>query len=155
VPHATTLPTSGTVQLPDGRVYTVAAEGTPLVLDDIQVKLRSMKWVGSAGVSNPAPGTRAYAVLSLDVQNLTGTAQTIPVTQFWLLDAAMQEYLPQAKTNVPRPLVGMKVAPGVTVHGTLVFATPRRFAVGSLLVYRFADAASVAHAKHVGILRLG
>jgi hypothetical protein len=155
VPHAATLPASGTVQLPDGRVYTVAAKGTPLVLDDIQVRLGSIKWVSSAGVSNPAPGTHAYAVVSLSVQNLSGAAHTIPITQFWLLDAALHEYLPQAHTNVPRPLVGMKVAPGVTVHGTLVFATPRRFAVGTLLVYRFADAANVAHAKHVGIVRLG
>ena len=155
MPHATTLPASGTVQLPDGRVYTVAARGAPLVLDDIKVTLRSMRWVKSAGVSHPAPGTRAYAVVSLSVQNLGSSTQTIPITQFWLLDAALQEYLPQARTNVPRPLVGVKVAPGVTVHGTLVFATPRRFAVGMLLVYRFVDAANVAHAKHVGILRLG
>ena len=155
MPHASTLPASGTVQLPDGRVYTVAAAGTPLVMDDIKVTLRSMKWVKSAGVTNPAPGTRAYAVVSLSVQNLSGTAHTIPITQFWLLDAALHEYLPQARTNVPHPLVGMKVAPGLTVNGTLVFATPRRFALGTLLVYRFADADSVAHAKHVGILRLG
>ena len=155
MPHASTLPASGTVQLPNGTVYTVAAKGTSLVLDDIKVTLRTMRWVKSAGVSNPAPGTQAYAVVSLSVQNLSATAHTIPVTQFWLLDAGLHEYVAQARTNVPRPLVGMKVEPGVTVHGTLVYGTPRRFAVGMLLVYRFADAARVAHATHVGILRLG
>jgi hypothetical protein len=155
VPQARTLPASGTVQLPNHIVYTVAAKGSPLVLDDIKVTLRSMKWVQSAGVPNPPPGTRAYAVVSLSVQNLSGSAHTIPITQFWLLDAGLHEYLAQARTNVPRPLVGMKLGSGATVHGTLVYATPRRFAVGMLLVYRFADAARVADAKHVGILRLG
>ncbi|MGN6379203.1 MAG: DUF4352 domain-containing protein [Gaiellales bacterium] len=154
MPQAKTLPTSGTVRLPDGRVYTVAAPGTPLVLDDIKVRLLSVNWVRSAGVANPPPGTSRYAVVVLSVQNLSSAAHTIPVTQFWLLDPGLHEYLPRARSSVPQPLVGKRVEPGAGVRGSLVFPTPGEFARGTLLVYRFADAAAIAHAKHVGILRL-
>jgi Domain of unknown function (DUF4352) len=155
VPRASTLPESGTARLPDGRVYTVAGSGSDLVLDDIRVRLRSLTW---RPVTDPAivpPGTRALAVITLSVGNLGSTARTILPTQFWLLDAARHEFLAEARSRTPDALIGTRVASGGSVHGTLVFPTPRRFSSGTVLVYRFADAAAIAHASHVGILRLG
>jgi hypothetical protein len=32
------------VKLPDGRIYTVAAPGKPLRLDDIEVDLHAVRW---------------------------------------------------------------------------------------------------------------
>lgn len=154
-PHATTLPARGTVQLPDGRLYTVAAAGTPLGLDDIRVTLRSLHWEKSVGAAVSPPGTRIFAVVKLAVENLGSSPGTITATQFWLLDSASQEYLSENHTDVPDPLVGKHVPAGGSVVGTLAFPTPRRFSSETLLVYRFADAAAIARAHHVGILRLG
>jgi Domain of unknown function (DUF4352) len=154
-PKAKTLPAKGTVQLPDGRVYTVAAAGTPLRLDDIRVVLRSLRWEKSVGATVSPPGTRIFAVAKLVVQNLGTSSGTITATQFWLLDGGGQEYLSEGHSDVPDPLVGRRVEAGASVSGTLVFPTPVRFSSGTLLVYRFADAAAIARAKHVGILRLG
>jgi hypothetical protein len=143
------------VQLPDGRIYTVAAAGTPLQLDDIRVVLRSLRWERSVGATVSPPGTRTFAVVKLMVQNLGSSPGAITATQFWLLDSANQEYLTESHTDVPDPLVGRRVAAGASVSGTLVFPAPRKFTSQTLLVYRFADAAAIARAKHVGILRLG
>ena len=43
-PVAKTLPTSGTVRLSDGITYTVAAPGQTLSLDNLSLKIRSMRW---------------------------------------------------------------------------------------------------------------
>ncbi len=153
-PRVTTLPATGTVVMPDHRIYTVAAAGTPLRLDDISVVLHSLRWERSVGAAVSPPGTRIFAVVKLVVQNLGSSPGTITATQFWLFQSASQESLPESHTDVPGSLVGRHVAAGASVSGTLVFPTPRKFSSETLLVYRFADAAAIARAKHVGILRL-
>jgi hypothetical protein len=154
VRHAATLPDQGTVQLPNGRIYTVAPPGGALRLSDIQVRVRSLAWSRSADVGSAPPGTHAYATVRLAVTNRGSKASPVTLTQFWLVDGAGNEYVAAARARVAEPLVGARVGPGATVEGTLVFPAPSRFAGGSLLVYRFADASAIAHAKHLGIARL-
>ena len=154
IPTVTVLPASGTVQM-GGRVYTVAAPGTTLALDDIHVRLHAIRWVRSAGVATPPPGTRGYGVAILTVTNPGPVPRRLSPTQIWLLDPAQQPYLTAARSDALHPLVGRVVGAGRSVTGTLVFPTPRRFAAGSLLVYRFADSTAIARAKHVGIARFG
>lgn len=152
VPTATTLPGSGTVSL-GGRVYTVAAPGQTLSLDDIKVRVHGVRWVRSAGVPAAPPGTTRYAIATLTVANAGTVPYRIALTQIWLLDPARVPYLAAARSSAPRPLVGAELAPGGSRTGTLVFPAPRKFPAGSLLVYRFADAGAIAKAKHVGIAR--
>ena len=142
------------MQLPDGRIYTVTAPGTPLVLSDIRVQVRHSAWARSAGVTPVPPGTRAFATVRLTVTNLGNVARQVTLTQFWLVDGAGHEYLASADPHLTGSLMGARVPAGQTVTGRLVFPTPRRFPGGTLLVYRFADARGIAHARHVGIARL-
>jgi hypothetical protein len=150
---ASTLPDSGTVKLPDGRIYTVAAPGQPLRLDDVQVDLRRVRWSKSVKVTVAPPGTSDYAIVKASVTNRGKLTRKITLTQFWLLDPSRHEYLAVPSSNVPGNLVGRVVHPGQTVRGTLVYPTAGRFSAGTLLVYRFADSAAIAHAKHVGLAR--
>jgi hypothetical protein len=157
---ASTLPTSGTVKLPDGRIYTVSAPGRPLRLDDVEVDLRKVKWSKSVKlytpthqVLQPPPGTSDYAIAKVSVTNLGKVTRRVTLTQFWLLDPSRHEYLAAASSNVPRNLVGRLVNPGQTLRGTLVYPTAGSFSTGALLVYRFADSAAIAKARHVGLAR--
>jgi hypothetical protein len=142
------------VQLPNGRVYTVAPPGGTLRLSDIQVRVDSLAWSRTADVPTAPPGTHAFATVRLAITNLGSKASPVTLTQFWLVDGAGNEYVVAARARVAKPLVGARVGPGSTVTGALVFPAPARFAGGSLLVYRFADATAIAHAKHLGIARL-
>lgn len=153
-PPASTLPASGTVTYTDGRVYTVAPAGTTLTLPGVAVRATAVRWAGSVAGAIRPPGTRVFAVVTVAITNRTSAAQLVGGTQLWFLDASRRAYLAAARARVPDPLVGMTVAPGGTVTGTLVFAVPRR-GDGHLLVYTFADAAAVAQAHHVGLLTLG
>jgi Domain of unknown function (DUF4352) len=150
---ASTLPASGTVKLPDGRIYTVAAPGQPLRLDDVEVDLRRVKWSKSVKVAVAPPGTSEYAIVKASVTNRSKVTRKITLTQFWLLDPSRHEYLAAPGSNVPRDLVGRLINPGQTVRGTLVYPTAGRFSTGTLLVYRFADSAAIAKARHVGLAR--
>jgi Domain of unknown function (DUF4352) len=150
---ASTLPASGTVKLPDGRIYTVAAPGQPLRLDDVEVDLRRVKWSKSVKVAVAPPGTSVYAIVKASVTNRGKVTRKITLTQFWLLDPARHEYLAVPNSNVPKDLVGRLINPGQTLRGTLVYPTAGRFSSGELLVYRFADSAAIAKAKHVGLAR--
>jgi Domain of unknown function (DUF4352) len=157
---ASTLPASGTVKLPDGRIYTVSAPGHPLRLDDIEVDLRRVKWSKSVKLYTPShrvevppPGTSDYAIVKAAVTNRSKVTQKISLTQFWLLDPSRHEYLAAASSNVPGNLLNRLINPGQTLRGTLVYPTAGRFSSGELLVYRFADSAAIAKAKHVGLAR--
>jgi hypothetical protein len=152
-PLATTLPTSGTVRYKgDGRIYTVAPLHHPLRLDDIVVQVRRVAWRSSAGVGFKPPGTTTYGVVTLTVTNLTKSRQTVAPTQIWLRDASGAPFLAAATTTVPGNLLRRPIPPGRSVTGTLVYPTPRR-ETGYLLVYRFGDAAAIAKAEHVGLVR--
>jgi hypothetical protein len=150
---AATLPASGTVKLPDGRIYTVAAPGKPLRLDDIEVDLHAVRWSKAVKVAVVPPGTSEYAIVKASVTNRSKVTRKITLTQFWLLDPSRHEYLAVPDSNVSKNLVGRLLNPGQTLRGTLVYPTAGRFSSGTLLVYRFADAAAIARAKHVGLAR--
>ena len=150
---ASTLPASGTVKLPDGRIYTVSAPGHPLRLDDLEVDLRKVKWSKSVKIPVAPPGTSAYAIVKASVTNRSKVTRKITLTQFWLLDPSRHEYLAAAGSNVPGNLINRLINPGQTLRGTLVYPTAGRFSSGELLVYRFADATAIARARHVGLAR--
>jgi uncharacterized protein DUF4352 len=136
-------------------VYTVSAPGSPLALDDIRVRLGSLRWTPVTNSATLPPGMHVLGAVTLTVTNLGRSPHTVLPTQFWLLDAGRQEFLAQAGTHVAGGLIGKRIPPGASRTGTLVFPTPRRFSTGTVLVYRFADAAAIAHAEHVGLLRFG
>lgn len=150
---ASTLPASGTVKLPDGRIYTVSAPGHPLRLDDVEVDLRKVAWSKSVKIPVAPPGTSDYAIAKVSVTNLGKVTRKITLTQFWLLDPSRHEYLAAAGSNVPKNLVGRLINPGQTLRGSLVYPTAGSFSSGALLVYRFADSAAIAKARHVGLAR--
>jgi Domain of unknown function (DUF4352) len=155
-PSVSTLPTSGTAIYTDGRVYTVAPSGSLLRLDDLSVRVQSVVWTRhvtfkEAGFA-PPPGTKIYSLVTLTVENRTHRRQTVGLTQIWLRDGSGHPHLATAQAQVPRDLLSMRIGPGASVTGTLVYPTPRRES-GYLLVYRFADAKAIARARHVGLLR--
>jgi hypothetical protein len=146
VPTAQTLPPTGTAKLPDGRIYTVAAPGTTLKLDDISLYVDGIKWRHHAGSAPAPPGTRVYAVARVTVGNPGAADQKVGPTQIWLL-AGSTPFLAAGGG-----LIGRTVPAGGKVSGLLTFPLPRKTS-GGLLVYRFADAAAIAKATHVGVAR--
>jgi hypothetical protein len=149
VPTATSLPASGTVQLPDHRIYTVVAAGATLRLADLTLRIDRLTWHRGAG-TQPAPlGARVHAVAEVTIRNIGERDAKLLPTQIWLLDEGNRTHL-----AAPGGLIGRRVAAGATVHGRLVFPMPGR-APGSLLVYTFADARAIADATHVGVARYG
>lgn len=152
-PVATRLPTSGTVRYKgDGRIYTIAALGHPLRLDDIDVQVRSVTYRRSVNVKFTPPGTKTFAMVTLTVTNATKARQVIGPTQIWLRNATGFPYLAAQTTGVAGNLLATPIAAGATVTGTLVFPVPQR-ETGYLLVYRFGDAKAIAKAKHVGLVK--
>ncbi len=151
VPTATTLPPSGTVKLPDGVVYTVAAPGQTLRLDNLTLRIAGVSWRTSVPGAVGPPGTRMYAVFRVRLGNASTTQPgTVSPTQVWLRNTLNHTYLASGTANVPRQLIGMTISPGQTVTGSLVFPVPGK-QQGGLLVYRFGD--TPASAKHVGVAR--
>ena len=146
VPTAQTLPPTGTAKLPDGRIYTVAAPGTTLKLDDISLYVDGISWRHHAGSAPAPPGTRVYAVARVTIGNPGTDVQHVGPTQVWLL-AGSTPFL-----AAPGGLIGKAVPAGGKVSGLLTFPLPRKTS-GGLLVYRFADAAAIAKATHVGVAR--
>jgi hypothetical protein len=149
-PVVSTLPASGTVRLSDGKTYTVAPPGATLHLDNLKLHIHNVGWNHHIDVGVTPPGTRIYAVFSVDVSNLTTSTQTISAIQIWLRNTLNHTFLASAGAKVPDPLIGRSVQPGQTVTGDLVFPLPGRME-GGLLVYRFGD--TPAKATHVGIAR--
>ena len=152
VPQATTLPASGTVQLPNHLIYTVVPMGQTLKLDDIALKIHNVVWQRHVKGTIAPPGTSIFAVVVVSITNRTARAQRVGPTQIWLIDAAMQVFLASPAARVPRPVIGHPIPAGGTYTGRLTFALPRRLP-GGLLVYRFADADAIAHARQVGVAR--
>jgi hypothetical protein len=150
VPTATTLPDSGTVRLADGITYTVAAPHATLSLDNLTLRILGVAWKQRVSVAVVPPGTSIFAEFTVRITNGTAGSATVAATQIWLRNQLNHTFLAAATAQVPRQLVGMKLAPGQTVTGTLVFPLPGR-QQGGLLVYRFGD--TPASAKHVGIAR--
>jgi len=149
-PTASTLPASGTVKLSDGKIYTVAAPGETLHLDNLTLHINKVGWNRHIDAPVTPPGTRTYAVFSVDVSNGTKTTQSIQATQIWLRNTLNHTYLASVAAKVPDPLIGQRIQPGQKVTGDLVFALPGHMQ-GGLLVYRFGD--QPATATHVGIAR--
>ena len=149
VPTVATLPQSGTVRLKSrpGTVYTVAARGQTLRLDDISVRVLSVTWTRHAQVTVAPPGTRIFAVVRLVVGNPGHSPETVARTLIWLQAGA-------PSLAAAGSLIGANVPAGGSAHGTLVFGLPARPASPLLLVYRFADGEAIAHATHLGLLRL-
>ena len=135
--------------------YTIAKSGTPLKLGDITVRVVSVSWPKGVSVGVAIPGLDKYAVVKLAVTNTGTEPGKIAATQFWLLDAARQEYLASLKNNVSHKLIGLDVAEGATVTGNLVFPTPRKFTTGSVLTYQFKDALAIAKATQIGLAQFG
>jgi hypothetical protein len=152
VPQATTLPASGTVQLPNHLIYTVVPPGQTLRLDDIALKIHHISWSRTVPGAVKPPGTSTFAIVDVTVANRTSKPQKVGPTQIWLIDAAAQPFLASPAARVPRPVIGRPIAPGASYTGNLTFGLPRRLP-GGLLVYRFADADAIAHAKQVGVAR--
>ena len=152
VPQATTLPASGTVQLPNHLIYTVVPAGQTLQLDDIALKILNVGWTRTVKGAVKPPGTTIFAIVAVTITNRTSKTQKVGPTQIWLIDPGMQVFLSSPAAQVPRPVVGHPIPAGGTYTGHLVFALPRKVP-GGLLVYRFADADAIAHAKRVGVAR--
>jgi hypothetical protein len=150
VPAATRLPPSGTVKLPDGIVYTVAAPGQMLHLDNLTLRIAQVSWRTSVPGAIAPPGTRVYAVFRVRLGNTGTAAGTVAPTQVWLRNTLNHTFLASGTARVPHQLIGMTIPAGQTVTGTLVFPVPGR-QQGGLLVYRFGD--TPAKAKHVGVAR--
>ena len=89
VPQATTLPSSGTVQLPDHRIYTVAAPGQTPELDDIALKIHVVRWRRSVPGAVATPGTAIFAIIQVSITNRSSKAQKVGPTQIWLIDQAI------------------------------------------------------------------
>ena len=143
---AQTLPAQGTVKLPDGRVYTVAAPGQVLRLDDVTLHINGLTWSPSADATDVPPGARYVATADVTIGNTTADSQTVGGTQIWLLAGS--------STFVANPggVIGKQVPAGKTRDGKVSFYLPRK-QVGGLLLYRFADADAIAKATHVGVAR--
>jgi hypothetical protein len=152
VPQATTLPASGTVQLPNKLIYKVVPPRQELTLDDIALKIHRLSWGRTVKGAVKSPGTSIYAVLQVTVTNRSSKPQRVGPTQIWLIDDAMNVFLASPQAQVPNPVIGHPIAPGGSFTGNLTFGLPRRLP-GGLLVYRFADADAIAHAKQVGVAR--
>jgi Domain of unknown function (DUF4352) len=151
VPTGTTLPQSGTVKLPDGVVYTVAAPGETLRLDNLTLRIAGVSWRSSVPGAVGPPGTKLYAVFKVRLGNGSTTQPgTVAPTQIWLRNTLNHTFLASGTAKVPNQLVGMTISPGQTVTGSLVFPVPGK-QQGGLLVYRFGD--TPASAKHVGVAR--
>ncbi len=151
VPTAATLPASGTAKLPDGIVYTVAAPGQTLRLDNLTLRLLSLHWRTSVPGAIAPPGTKLFAVFRARLGNADPVRPgTVSPTQIWLRNTLNHTFLAAGTARVPHQLIGMTIAPGQTVTGTVVFPVPGK-QQGGLLVYRFGDAP--AKAKHVGVAR--
>ena len=151
VPTATTLPPSGTVKLPDGITYTVAAPEQTLRLDNLTLRITGLDWRSSVPGAVGPPGTKLYAVFRVRLGNASTTEPgTVSATQIWLRNTLNHTFLASGTAKVPRQLIGMTLSPGQTVTGTLVFPVPGK-QQGGLLVYRFGD--TPASAKHVGVAR--
>ncbi|HVG69152.1 MAG TPA: hypothetical protein VM785_13200 [Gaiellales bacterium] len=144
---AQTLPARGTVKLPDGRVYTVAAPGQVLRLDDVTLNINGMDWMSTATLDgNFPPGTKYVATAAITIGNTTSDPQTVGPTQIWLLSGSTP-FLAN-----PGGIVNKQVPAGKTRDGKVSFYLPRK-QVGGLLLYRFADSTAIAEAKHVGVAR--
>jgi hypothetical protein len=151
VPTAATLPPSGTVKLPDGITYTVAAPEQTLRLDNLTLRITGLDWRSSVPGAVGPPGTKLYAVFRVRLGNASTTEPgTVSATQIWLRNTLNHTFLASGTANIPRQLIGMTLSPGQTVTGTLVFPVPGK-QQGGLLVYRFGD--TPASAKHVGVAR--
>jgi hypothetical protein len=151
-PAAKTLPSTGSVTLPDGKVYTVVAPGQTLTLKDLTFKIISVHWRKSMAVAATPPGTRTFAVVAATIKNTGSTEATVGPTQIWLLDQGMRTHLAVQVAHLPGQLIGKAVPAGQEKSGLLVYAMPAR-TPGSLLVYTFADAQAIAGATHVGVAR--
>jgi FlaG/FlaF family flagellin (archaellin) len=150
VPSASTLPPSGTVKLADGIIYTVAAPGTNLSLDNLTLRILGVAWRKHVSVAVEPPGTSIFAQFTVRITNDTTETATVGATQIWLRNPLNHTFLAAATAVVPKQLIGASLAPGQATTGTLVFPLPGR-QQGGLLVYRFGD--TPASAKHVGIAR--
>jgi hypothetical protein len=151
VQEVTQLPASGTVRY-SGRIYTVAARGTTLKLDDVTLRIDTFGWSKNVPVQVKPPGTATFGVFQLTITNLSDQDVTLRATQIWLLDEGNHPFIPAPGAQVDNPLIGKVVPAGGTVTGTLVYAVPKRVS-GGLLLYRLADAEGIAKAEHVGLLR--
>lgn len=151
VPEADQLPAEGTVRY-SGRIYTVAAPGTTLELDDVALRIDSFGWQKNISVPVAPPGTRTFAIFNVTVTNRSEEEATLLPTQIWLLDRGNRPFIAAAGAEVNDVLIGKVIAPGESVTGTLVYPLPRKLD-GGLLLYRLADAAGIAKASHVGLLR--
>jgi hypothetical protein len=143
---AQTLPAQGTVRLPDGRIYTVAAPGEVLRLDDVTLKINGLTWSQASDPDAVPPGVKYVATADLTIGNTTSQAQTVGPTQIWLLAGTA--------TFVANPggIINKPVPAGETRNGKVSFFVPRK-QIGGLMLYRFADAAAIAKATHVGVAR--
>ncbi|MDX6523691.1 MAG: hypothetical protein QOI17_1204 [Gaiellales bacterium] len=150
VPTASTLPPSGTVKLADGIIYTVAAPGTTLRLDNLTLRILSVAWRKHISVAVEPPGTSIFAQFTVRITNGTTDTATVGATQIWLRNPLNHTFLAAATAQVPKQLIGASLAPGQATTGTLVFPLPGK-QQGGLLVYRFGD--TPASAKHVGVAR--
>jgi hypothetical protein len=151
VPAAQTLPASGTAKLPDGKVYTVAAPGRTLSLDNLTLRIIAVQWRSSVPGAISPPGTKLYAVFRVRLGNASGTEPgTVAPTQIWLRNTLNHTFLASGTATVAGQLVGKTLGPGESATGSLVFPVPGK-QQGGLLVYRFGD--TPARANHVGIAR--
>ncbi|HYW28705.1 MAG TPA: DUF4352 domain-containing protein [Gaiellales bacterium] len=151
VPAAQTLPASGTAKLPDGKVYTVAAPGQTLRLDNLTLRIIALQWRSSVPGAIALPGTKLYAVFRVRLDNASATQPgTVAPTQIWLRNTLNHTFLASGTAKVANQLIGKTLAPGEALTGTLVFPVPGK-QQGGLLVYRFGD--TPAKATHVGIAR--
>ena len=143
---AQSLPAQGTAKLPDGRVYTVAAPGQVLRLDDVTLHIAGLTWSLAPDSTQVPPGVKYVATADVTIGNTTTDAQTVGPTQIWLLSGS--------STFVANPggIIGKQVPAGKTRDGKVSFYLPRK-QVGGLLLYRFADADAIAKATHVGVAR--
>jgi len=151
VPEADRLPAEGTVRY-SGRIYTVAAPGTTLELDDVALRIDSFGWQKNVSVPVEPPGTSTFAIFNVTVTNRSEEDATLLPTQIWLLDTGNHPFIAAAGAEVNDLLIGKVIAPGKSVTGTLVYPLPRKLD-GGLLLYRLADATGIAKASHVGLLR--
>jgi hypothetical protein len=142
-----------TITTEDGRVYTVASSGEALRLDDLSVRLVRVTFTRHAAVGVAPAGTTTYARATLRLRNTSKRRQVVRDTQIWMLDGLGHTFL-AARAKLPQQLLGRALAPGQAALGTIVFPLPARRSATSLLVYRFADGRAIAHAKHMGLLRL-
>jgi hypothetical protein len=151
IPEVQQLPAEGTVRY-SGRVYTVAAPGSTLELDDVSLTIDSFGWQKNVAVAVEPPGTTTFGIFQVTVTNHGDRPATILPTQIWLLDTGNHPFIAAAGAGIDQPLIGKAVPPGKSVSGVLVYPVPKKVE-GGLLLYRLADAERIAKAEHVGLLR--